>query len=166
MTRRDYILNTFANKLAGDYPQAGEGEDQSLLDAQETENAQNAPVSLKDKLLQRYSGAKQLAVANPTVSAAAGAGTLSALLAAVLSKKGKRLRNAAVGAGVGAGIGAGVVQGDKALKAYQQKKYTNDTVASILKKLGGKSPVGYSSLGTIPGVPTIKAEAKPGPYKE
>ena len=166
MTRRDYILNTFANKLAGDYPQAGEGEDQSLLDAQETENAQNAPVSLKDKLLQRYSGAKQFAAANPTVSAAAGAGTLSALLAAVLSKKGKRLRNAAVGAGVGAGIGAGAVQGDKALKAYQQKKYTNDTVASILKKLGGKSPVGYSSLGTIPGVPAIKAEAKPGPYRE
>lgn len=115
MTRRDYILNTFANKLAKapatDYPQAGEGEDQSLLDAQETENAQNAPVSLKDKLLQRYSGAKQLAAANPTTSAAVGGGALTALLAAVMSKKGKRLRNAAVGAGVGAGIGAGVAQG-------------------------------------------------------
>ena len=70
MTRLDYILNDFATKFATDYPQAGEGEDHSSLTAYEPVNSQNAPLSLKDRLFQRYSGAKHLAGTLPKASTA------------------------------------------------------------------------------------------------
>jgi len=142
MTRRDYILNTFANKLAKDpvvkapapapapkpapkAPVVDAVAKQNDLDAQQTEdafaadqaqaNAQSmasaSPMSLRDRISKHLGAAQGYVTDNPTVSAAVGGGALTALLAAVMSKKGKRLRHAAVGAGVGAGAGVGVAQG-------------------------------------------------------
>ena len=138
MTRRDYILNTFANKLAKDpvvkapapapapkpapkAPVVDAVAKQNDLDAQQTEdafaadqveaNARAMVPSLGDRIRAHLVDVRNAAVTNPTVSAAVGGGALTALLAAVMSKKGKRLRHAAVGAGVGAGAGVGVAQG-------------------------------------------------------
>ena len=86
--------------------------------------------SLGDRIRGHLVDVRNTAVNNPTTSAAVGGGALTALLAAVMSKKGKRLRHAAVGAGVGAGIGAGAVQGygplTERIKAELAKRNTEN----------------------------------------
>lgn len=125
MTRRDYILNTFANKLATqDNPDGTLKDDAPVRPADMTpEDAESIsptpPMSLRDRISKHLGTAQGYAADNPTVSAAAGVGTLSALLAAVLSKKGKRLRNAGIAGVVGAAAGAG---GSASIVAQRKKR--------------------------------------------